>query len=57
MKKRQGLCPRCGQTTVGVKTCYWGGRKSLTGDFIGNPQKAGSVKCLSCQRCDGVTAR
>lgn len=56
MKKAQGNCPRCGETTVGVKRHYWGGRKDQSGNWVGSPLKAGSIKCLSCQRCDGVTA-
>ena len=55
MKKRDGLCPRCGETTVGERKLGWCGSKSSRYNM--HPTKKGSAKCLSCQRCDGVTIK
>ena len=47
MKKVQGKCSKCGNTTLGKKkTQFCGGRKKGKGI---HPEKKGSLKCLSCQ--------
>ena len=52
MKKYKGTCPRCGDTTVGVKIVgFAGGRKRGKGF---HPEKKGTTKCLSCQSVIGV---
>jgi ribosomal protein S27AE len=55
MKKRNGFCPRCGETTVGEKRMGWQGHKSSK--YGMHTEKKGNVKCLSCQRCDGVVIK
>lgn len=45
-KLRYGKCTRCGEVRV---------RTSNNGFGNYHTEKKGNVKCLSCQRCDGVT--
>ena len=55
MKKQRGDCPRCGETTVGVKNTGFSGKHKNRGrGKAARPEKKGSVKCLSCQSCIGV---
>jgi len=56
MKKTRGTCIRCGETTVGIKGNSWGGREHH-GYLIGRREKKGNIKCLTCQRTDGVNAK
>ena len=52
MKKYIGKCPRCNNTTMGVKkTGFSGGIKKGKGYHT---HKKGTTKCLSCQSVIGV---